>query len=147
MLTGIAVSASDPNGVWGTVKEAFVNSATLRAASHDEKTNELVKAALADLETSEGRSQVQKALRARFADAMPADCVQRSLASLKNVSAILDAKAPDDAPAFKAWLCSLSQKVADAATEGGFLGLGGQKVSDAEKATLAEIARSLDTRA
>jgi hypothetical protein len=35
--------------------------------------------------------------------------------------------------------------VADASTEGGFLGFGGVKVSEAEKATLAEIAAALGT--
>ena len=91
MLAGIAVSAADPNGLWGTVKEAYANSAALRSARHHEASNELVKAALADLETSQGRSSVQKALRDRFVAATPHECVTRSLASLKNVSAILDA--------------------------------------------------------
>ena len=50
-------------------------------------------------------------------------------------SAILDANAPSDAAAFKAWLRGISQKVAEAGVEGGFLGFGGVKVSDAEKAT------------
>jgi hypothetical protein len=60
------------------------------------------------------------------------------------VSVILDAKAPEDAPAFKAWLCSVSRQVADASMEGGFLGIGGERVSDAEKATLDDISRCLD---
>jgi hypothetical protein len=33
--------------------------------------------------------------------------------------------------------------VAEAASEGGFLGFGGVKVSDTEKATLAEISKAL----
>jgi hypothetical protein len=37
--------------------------------------------------------------------------------------------------------------VAEASTEGGFLGFGGVKVSDAEKATLADIAKALGTAA
>ena len=82
-------------------------------------------------------------LRERFAGAHPAECVKRSLTGLKKVSTILDAKAPDDAAAFKAWLCTISQKVAAASVEGAFLGFGGQRVSDAEKATLADIAKSL----
>ena len=83
----------------------------------------------------------------RFAGAKPAEAVQRSLANLREVSAILDAKAPGDAPAFKAWLSSISQKVAAASKEGGFLGIGGVQVSDAEKATLGDIAKALGTSA
>jgi hypothetical protein len=55
----------------------------------------------------------------------------------------VDAKAPGDAAAFKGWLRRISQHVAEAASEGGFLGIGGVAVSDAEKATLQEISSAL----
>ena len=145
LLVGIAVSAADPIGLWGTLKEASASSSALTAAKRDPKSNELIKAALTDFETSQGRSAIQKALRERFAGAQPADCAQRSLLGLKQVSAILDAKAPGDAGAFKAWLRAISQKVAEASVEGAFLGFGGQRISEAEKATLSDIARNLGT--
>jgi hypothetical protein len=66
---------------------------------------------------------------------------------LREVSAILNAKAPQEAPAFKAWLQTISQNVAKASSEGGFLGIGGVQVSDAEKATLADISKALGTSA
>jgi hypothetical protein len=84
-------------------------------------------------------------MRERFAQAAPAECVQRSLASLREVSAIVDAKAPDNAAAFKTWLRDISQKVAEASVEGSFLGFGGVRVSDAETATLRDIAKALGT--
>ena len=98
MLAGMAVSAADPSGVWGLVKEGFASSSALAAAKSDAGSSELVKAIIADYETSEGRSSIQEALRKRFAGAKPAEAVQRSLANLRDVSAILDAKAPNDAP-------------------------------------------------
>ena len=58
-------------------------------------------------------------------------------------AALVDAKAPGDAAAFKGWLKQISQRVAEAAKEGGFLGIGGVRVSEAEKATLAEISSAL----
>jgi hypothetical protein len=145
MLAGIAVSAAEPSGLWGSLKEAFASRSVLAAAKLDPASNELVKAIVADFETAEGRSAIQEALRKRFADAKPADVVQRSLDNLREVSAIVDAKAPGDAAAFKAWLRGISQVVAEAAVEGGFFGLGGVRVSDAEKATLADIAKALGT--
>jgi hypothetical protein len=145
MVVGIAVSAAEPSGIWGTLKEAFASSSALASAKLHADSNELVKAVIADFETSGGRSDIQKALRTRFAGAEPHDCVHRSLANLREVSAILDAKAPGDATPFKAWLRDISQKVAEAADEGGFMGIGGVPVSDAEKATLADIAKALGT--
>src|SRR5215212_2954968 len=58
-------------------------------------------------------------------------------------AALVDAKAPEDAAGFKAWLRDVAQKAAEAGNEGGFLGFGGVAVSDAERATLAEISTAL----
>jgi len=145
MLSGMAVSAAEPSGLWGTFKEAFASSSALAASKLDTGSNDLIKAVIAELETSEGRSAIQEALRKRFAGAKPADVVQRSLDNLREVSAILNAKAPGDAVAFKDWLRTISQKVAEASAEGGFFGFGGAQVSDVEKATLADIAKALGT--
>ena len=56
---------------------------------------------------------------------------------------VVDAKAPDDAAAFKGWLRQISQRVAEAAKEGGLFGGGSGPVSDKEKATLQEISTAL----
>ena len=104
MVAGMAVSAAEPSGLWGALKEAFASGSALAAAKTDPGASELIKALVADLESSEGRSDIQEALRKRFAGAKPADAVQRSLASLEEVSRLLDAKAPNDAAAFKAWV-------------------------------------------
>jgi hypothetical protein len=144
-VTGMAVTAAEPSGLWGMLKEAIAGGSALAASKADPNANELVKAAIADFESSDGRAEVQDALSKRFAGAKPADVVPRALETLRQASAILDTKAPADAPAFKAWLNAIAAKVADASTEGGFLGFGGVKVSEAEKATLAEIAAALGT--
>ena len=57
---------------------------------------------------------------------------------------ILDEKAtPEEAAEIKAWLYDVSVKAANAAKEGGFLGFGGEKVSENEKVALQEIAGQL----
>ena len=147
MLAGIAITAAEPSGLWGALKEAFASSSALAAAKSNTSSSELIKAVVSDFETKEGRASIQEALRQHLAGAKPADAVQRSLANLRDVSAILDAKAPQDAAGFKTWLRAISQNVADASSEGGFLGIGGVKVSEAEKATLAEISKALGTTA
>jgi membrane-bound lytic murein transglycosylase B len=148
MLAGMAVSAAEPSGLLGSLKEAVASSSSLAAAKSDAGSNELVKAVISDFETKEGRAAVQEALRQHLAGVKkPSEVVERSLANLKEVSAILNAKAPQDAAGFKAWLQTISKKVAEASSEGGFLGIGGVKVSDAEKATLADISKALGTSA
>jgi hypothetical protein len=141
IAAGIAVSAVEPSGLWGTLKEAAAGTPALAAAKRDPNSNELIKAAIAAFERSGDGSIL--AMRERFAQAEPTECVQRSLASLREVSAIVDAKAPDEAAAFKTWLREISQKVAEAAVEGSCVGVGGVRVSDAETATLREISKAL----
>jgi hypothetical protein len=41
--------------------------------------------------------------------------------------------------AFKQWLADVAQVVAEADKEGGFLGIGGKRVSDKEQAAPAEL--------
>jgi hypothetical protein len=147
LVAGMAVSAADPSGLWGTLKEAFASKSALDAAKLDSGSSELVKAVVADFETTGGRSAIEEGLRKHFAGAEASEFVRRSLNILREVSAIVDTKAPGDAAAFKAWLRGISHNVAEAAMEGGVLGLGGVRVSDAEKATLADIAKALGTAA
>jgi len=82
-------------------------------------------------------------LKEKLKGLKPADIPAKCIETLRQVTAVVDAKAPGDAAAFKGWLRQISQHVAEAATEGGLLGFGGVRVSDAEKATLKEISSAL----
>lgn len=141
IAAGVAVSAVAPSGWWGTLKEAVAGLPALTVTKRDPNSNELIKAAVADFERSRDGNIL--AMRERFAHAERDECVQRSLASLREVTAIVDAKAPNEAAAFKNWLRAISQKVAEAAVEGSFLGFGGVRVSAAETATLRDISKAL----
>ena len=147
VLSGMAVTAADPSGLIGLLQESFASGSALMKAKTDPGASELIKAVVAEFETSDGRSKVQEALKARLAGAKAGDVSQRSMEALREASRILDSKAPEDSATFKQWLRTISVRVADAASEGGVLGFGGQKVSDAEKATLSEIAKALGVAA
>jgi hypothetical protein len=82
-------------------------------------------------------------LKEKLTGSKPAEIKAACVATLRQVGEVLDAKAPADATAFKTWLRQISQHIAEAAKEGGFLGIGGVAVSEAEKATLAEISNAL----
>ena len=144
MIAGMAITAADPSGLWGLLKESFAGGGALTQAMTSTTTNALVKAVVADFSNSEGRSAARDGLKAKFANSQPADVKSKSLDSLRKVSAVLDTKAPTDSMAFKNWLRQISQSTAEAATEGGGLfGIGGVQVSEAEKATLNEISSAL----
>jgi hypothetical protein len=143
VMAGIAVSAADPSGLWGTLKESLATGRALLEAKTDAGSSELVKAVIADFDTSEGRTIARDGLQAKLMGSKAGEIKGKAIDSIREVAAVLDAKAPADAAAFKTWLRHISQVVAEASEEGGFLGFGGVPVSDAEKATLAEMSSAL----
>jgi hypothetical protein len=143
MNAGMAITAAEPSGLWGLLKESFAGSAELAHAATDPNANPLVKAVVADFATSEGRTVARDGLKAEFANSKPAEIKAKAIDSLHQVAVILDGKASNDAAAFKQWLREIGQKTAEAASEGGSLFGGGVQVSEAEKATLGEISSAL----
>ena len=142
-LAGMAITAADPSGLWGLAKEGMASGWALLAARQDAQANPLAKAVADDFGSSETRSTVQAELQAKFKGGKPGDLREKAIAELRAVAALIDAKAPEDAAGFKAWLRDVAQQTAEAAKEGGFLGFGGVPVSEAEKVTLAEITAAL----
>lgn len=143
MAAGLAVTAAEPHGLWGLLQESFASGKMLAKAKMDTGSNPLIKAVVDDFATSEGRSTARDGLQEQLTGKKAAEVKTACIEILGKVDGILSAKAPGDAAAFKNWLRQISQSVAEAATEGGFLGIGGVAVSDAEKATLAEVSSAL----
>jgi hypothetical protein len=145
-MAGFAVTVADPSGLWGLLKETFASGRALMEAKNSPNAGELGQALVNDMETSEGRSAAQEFVKGRLRGAKRDEIKQRAIDALRSAAAIVDQKAPSDAAAYKAWLLHIANNVAEASKEGGFLGFGGVTVSEAEKATLAEIAAALGTR-
>jgi hypothetical protein len=109
----------------------------------DPGSNQLIKAVVADFDTADGRNITRDGLKKELTGSKPSEIKARCIETLRQAGAVVDAKAPGDAAAFKGWLRQISQHVAEASTEGGFLGFGGVPVSESEKATLNEISSAL----
>ncbi len=147
MLSGMAVTAADPSGLVGVLKESMATGRSLISAKSDPQSNDLVRAVAEEFETSEGRQAARDRLKATLSGARATDVKVKSIAALHDVATLVDAKAPGDAPGFKTWLHHIAEGAAEAANEGGFMGFGGVPVSDAEKATLGELSSALGIRA
>jgi hypothetical protein len=144
LVAGVAISAADPSGLVGLMKESMASARALIQAKADPNADALVKAVAGEFETSEGRGLAQDGVKAVISGAKaPAEIVSKALAALKAASALLDAKGGQDAAPFKTWLAGVAKSVAEASPEGGFLGFGGTQVSETEKATVAQIAAAL----
>ena len=63
--------------------------------------------------------------------------------SCKQAVDVVAQKSPAEAEEYKRWLVLLAQRTAEAAKEGGFLGIGGTRVSEAETKALKDLAATL----
>jgi hypothetical protein len=136
-LVGLLIATASPSGMLGSLKEAFAAKKLLidtRANAGGQ--NALVDLVLAELDTDEGRA---KADLMHLANLMPAEARQEAERSIRAAGEAARAHAAADAPGFQDWLLILAQAVAGASKEGGFLGIGGKSVSEAEAAALENV--------
>ncbi|WP_026734595.1 hypothetical protein [Fischerella sp. PCC 9605] len=117
-------------------------------------TNDLVGALVASLNEADTKEPVQgealllkkefKLLRELQNLKNAAEGRQKAIAHFEQVSSILAAKVTAaQAVEFKSWLMSIAQKVAEAVKEGGFLSIGGEKVSEPEASMLKKLEQTL----
>jgi hypothetical protein len=105
----------------------MASARTVMGAAHDPSATGLVHALAAEFETGEGRSTARDGLRTQLSGKRPPEIVAKSLEVLKQAAAIVSAKSPADAAAFKGWLQHISEAVAEASAEGVFSGLAALK--------------------
>ncbi len=143
MLAGVAVTAADPGGIWGALKEATAMTKSMLKPDAAVADDSLLSGVTAAYETSDGRGIAQDGVKGLLKGKKPAEASQAAVARLGEIAAVVAAKAPAEADTFKKWLKAIAQNVAEASKEGGFLGFGGEQVSESEKQTLDAIDQAL----
>jgi hypothetical protein len=62
-IAGMAITAADPSGLWGLMKESLAAGGALAEAATGAGTNTLVKSVATDFATTEGRNAVSTDLQ------------------------------------------------------------------------------------
>ena len=138
-MAGLAVVAASPSGPFGVVKEMFAVGKMLAEVKTQGSSNDLIKALVADLETTREQSAPAE-LQGKVPDQVKSIAIE----SCRQAGVLVGKKAkPEEAQGFQQWLVSVAQKVSEAAKEGGFLGFGGTQVSEQEAATIKELSTAL----
>ena len=109
-------------------------------------SNELIKSISQREEVSAAQEFVRS--QVSFADATNAPTKFSGLATngIEAALTILRNKGTaDDATAYKSWVTDIADKISKSAKEGGFLGFGGELVSDGEAAFLSALKQSIST--
>jgi hypothetical protein len=143
-IVALAVAFSGASGITGTIKEVFASSKAIVEGMKSD--SELIRSICAREEVQaaerELRGSIQQIKAEDFAGSqqkLAALAVERVGAAL----AALHAKAPADVAAYKGFVKSLGERVAQASKEGGFLGFGGERVSAGEREMLAKLETAL----
>ena len=141
-LGAIVVSAASPGSGADTESEGFAAIQYATSNRGEFLDNTLIASILYELDQL-AKSEFRFAPYGKLAAAPGAK--EQALAQLGQIADLLDRKSnPAEATGYKQWVLNAATVASQAAKEGGgFLGRGAVLVNDAERAALAEIAKSL----
>jgi len=131
-----------------TGKEAFANAGAVLDGIKTYPDNALIRQLIPDT-VADCKAAVEKMTRTRdwVSARLKANGVDSAekltrqvLEDTRAAASLLDAKAsPAEAQDYRIWTMAIAEKVANAATESGFLGFGGERLSAPQKSLLAQI--------
>ncbi len=137
-MVGLAVTCASPNGPWGVLKEMLSMGMAMAEMLQKGGSNPLIADLTADLKARQTKPEPPEGLKD------PEQAKEAALNHIRALNDIVNRKAKaDEADEFKRWLLAVGQRVAEASNEGGIFGFGGERVSDAEKNMLRQIAFAL----
>ena len=140
IVAGLAISIADPGGPIEATKETLASVRVIGDPPEGEPLLAEISAEVRD------RSQNRENPMGDFRLEGAAVAGAQVLDELREIAGILDAKAsPTEAVAYRAWMMEAANAAAEAAKEGGFLGIGGQQVSEGEAAMIGRIREALGT--
>ncbi len=139
-MASLVVMLASPSGPAGAVQEMIASSKLIAEAIKTATGNALIDAVAADYkERIERKEQLQQPAMSKDAKEAKAQGLQ----ACRDLAALLSHKVGAEAEGYKRWVYQAAQNSSEAAKEGGFLGIGGERVSKAEAAALQEIAEAL----
>lgn len=141
LAASLYISVADPS-LFGAFGEVFSVTRQLVSEAQAPDGNELLSAMLAEFKDMTGARAAQPQIDSRD----PAGVKAELLEQIERAVALLNTKASQaEATEIKQRLYLFAQRTAQASKEGGFLGMGGTRVSEAETAALGELARIMGT--
>ena len=137
------VSAADPSGIFGSIKEATAGMRGMVGLLQQELKGGLLGAMFAD-KSMPGMPDLKTLVGEGNREQQMANLKSAVLGRIREAADLVSRKAtPEEALAYKHVIKSVSEKAANASKEGGFLGFGGVRVSSAEQSFLNEVKAAL----
>jgi len=141
-LVAGGMSAADPSGIFASIKEAAAGASGMAEAFKANSTLELFSSLAAD-RSIPGMPDPKSMLGEGTREQQMANFKAAVLERVKAAVGLVASKAsPAEADAYRNMLAGIARKAAEASKEGGFLGFGGVRVSDAEHAFITEVTQA-----
>lgn len=143
-----AMILASPSGPIGLIQESVALGKALdrlvKKGSSNPLMNDIAQSFKWQIEKARGGQETQP-----FEMPKPrnfAEAKQQAIDAIHQATSILKSKAaPEDVNAYREFTIATAQEVAEAAKEGGFLGVGGKKLSDEEQALLNDLKAAFES--
>jgi hypothetical protein len=141
IYAGMGIITADPAAT-SIFKESAVMAKAMVQSPIPEGGADLVGGIVSDYQTKVQNKE--KFDEPQFETKDPNEMMQKVYEFIGAAAAIVDQKATaEEAQAYKKWLLGISQAVAEAGREGGFLGIGSVRVSEQEQTVLDNYSKTL----
>lgn len=141
LAAGLLITLADASGPIGIAKEAMAVSRAI-SDSVTGDAPEVIRSLAESARTWGGRPatpDIPRGNREQARDAL--------MGAINAAVDAVETKSPAEVESYKIWLASVAVRVAHAAKEGGFLGVGGTPVSAEEQAAVDQLAAMLNVSA
>jgi hypothetical protein len=143
-LVALSVATAGSSGPIGSIKEAFASLGPIIGAA---KGNEELLRGVCERESlKEAQQSIRGSIQTGGDAKALRDQLQNAVADkAADANAILKRKgSPEDLTAYRQLVMDIADRTANAAKEGSFLGFGGERVSEGERAVIKRIAQALE---
>jgi hypothetical protein len=149
MLVSMYVMGASVSGPIGLVKEMMAGVETAVKVGKASEPGSLLNGLFSEENMKAQQDKMQQGTKESTQGAQNMDEAKaKMLADLQLAVGIVAQKgSPEELTAYKQLMVQAAENVANAAKEGGFMGIGGVVVNDAEKQAIAEITAALDVPA
>ena len=141
MLVSMYIMGSSLSGPVGLVKEMMSGVETAMKVAKESAPDSILHTLFSEENMKKEQDKMQQETKESTAGAQNMDEAKaKMLADVKGAVEIISSKgSPEEIEAYKKLMVSVAENVANAAKEGGFMGIGGTIVNDAEKTAIADI--------
>lgn len=146
MLVSMYIMSSALSGPIGLVKEMMAGVETAIQSAKDAAPDSILHSLFSEENMKLQQNKMQQETKESTAGAQNMEeAKSKMLGDVRHCIAIISAKgSPDEVATYKELMVQVAENVAAAAKEGGFMGIGGTLVSDAEKAAISDVQQAVN---